>query len=96
MESAEGGRCESYGQVLPPICGQAVYQRPTVRSHLFARSLCCLYMFQIHLRGPLYGCTLFLLFLIKRKYCRLSDLLIGAIEKFMGCVFLIENAFKLG
>lgn len=52
-------------------------------------------MFQIHLWGPLYGCMLFLLFLIKRKYWCLPDLLIGAIEKFIGCVFLTENASGL-
>lgn len=52
-------------------------------------------VFQIHLRGPLYGCMLFLLFLIKRKYWCLSDPLIGAKEKFMRCVFSIEAAFEL-
>lgn len=73
--------------------------RNGLRDYLSALGAACFHwpflVFQIHLWGPFYGCLLFLLFLIKRKYWCLPDLLIGAVEKFMGCVFSIEAAFEL-
>lgn len=80
------------------IYGHAGWKKWTVWLHLCTQSSMLpppVPMFQIHLWGPLYGCMLFLLFLIKRKYWCLPDLLIGAIEKFIGCVFLTENASGL-
>ncbi len=81
-----------------PIYGRAGWKKWIVWLPLSSRSSTLSLpfpVFQIHLWGPLYGCMLFLLFLIKRKYWCLPDLLIGAIEKFMGCVFTIEAAFEL-
>lgn len=79
-----------------PVHGRAGWTKWIVwlplssQSHMLSLSFP---MFPIHLWGPLYGCMLFRLFLIKRKYWCLPDLLIGAIEKFMGCVSFIRAAF---
>lgn len=56
---------------------------------------CHFQSFRFTSEGPFYGCMLFLLFLIKRKYWCLPDLLIVATEKFMGYVSFSEVASEL-